>query len=388
MAYNSRSKSTKSKDLSLLPEEARALSNTSFTSLSIEDLDTFKASLRKEFGKQSAIDADDFVNEFIPSGIEPLDYLLGGGAPAGKWMEIVGREGTGKSTMGLHMLGHVQNMGGLAAIIDTEGGTGDKYRLDMFKVDPDKCIITMEDLAEKAFVQIERIANYIVQKQLKVPSLVILDSLAGLTTAVEQEAEIEASQVAITARMIKKGINRVKTICNEANLAVIMTNQSRVKIGGMSNPFTGPEMTSPGGDTPKFQSITRLFLDRGKFLGEAKMPEGHVINTKIIKCKTAPSLGRMIPIRFYYDDRGFSNAMTIYDILVQAKLIPSTAWKTFDFPGKGEFKINGEKGFEDLYNDNKEYFIGLMKDAYKSQSFSLNSAIESDSPTTDTSGDE
>ena len=67
MAYNSRSKSTKSKDLSLLPEEARALSNTSFTSLSIEDLDTFKASLRKEFGKQSAIDADDFVNEFIPS---------------------------------------------------------------------------------------------------------------------------------------------------------------------------------------------------------------------------------------------------------------------------------------------------------------------------------
>jgi len=303
-------------------------------------------------------------------------------------MEIVGREGTGKSTMGLHMLGHVQNMGGLAAIIDTEGGTGDKYRLDMFKVDPDKCIITMEDLAEKAFVQIERIANYIVQKQLKVPSLVILDSLAGLTTAVEQEAEIEASQVAITARMIKKGINRVKTICNEANLAVIMTNQSRVKIGGMSNPFTGPEMTSPGGDTPKFQSITRLFLDRGKFLGEAKMPEGHVINTKIIKCKTAPSLGRMIPIRFYYDDRGFSNAMTIYDILVQAKLIPSTAWKTFDFPGKGEFKINGEKGFEDLYNDNKEYFIGLMKDAYKSQSFSLNSAIESDSPTTDTSGDE
>lgn len=351
--------------LGLDAAETKALVDTSYNSFSLDDIAEIRQTVRKEFGNSAAIDADDLITGYIPTGISALDYLLGGGFPQGKMCEIVGKEGVGKSTMGLHMLGTVQKAGGLACIIDTEGGSGDKYRLEMFGVDPKKCIITMEDLAENAFRQIEKIANYIIQKQVTIPSLVILDSLAGLSTAVEQEAEIDANQVAITARMIKKGINRVKTMCREANLAVIFTNQAKVKIGGMVNPYTGPEYTAPGGDAPKYQSITRFFLERGKFLGDNHLPEGHIIRCKIIKCKTAPSLGRVLPIRFYYDNRAFCDSLTTYDMLCDSGAFGKSTWKTVTLPNGNVEKFQGESGFLKLYEQYPDHFINLMKSAFR-----------------------
>ena len=73
--------------------------------LDLAELEVFRKNLRKEFGNSTALDDDDFVTSFISTGIDPLDYLLGGGLPQGKMSEIVGLEGTGKSSFGIHMLG-------------------------------------------------------------------------------------------------------------------------------------------------------------------------------------------------------------------------------------------------------------------------------------------
>ena len=343
------------------------------------DLDDFKKELRKEYGSSAAIDDDDFVRAFIPTGIDALDYLLGGGIPQGAITEVCGKEGSGKSSFGIHMLGQIQKLGGLAALIDSEGGAGDKYRFETFGVDTSKCIITIEDLAEKVFSQVEKIANYIQKKNITVPSLLVIDSIAGLTTRAEQEADYDSNQVALTARMIKKGLQRTKMLCRETNLAVLAINQVRTAIG-VGNSWTGPTYVSSGGDAIKYACISRLFMERGKFIGESKMPDGHIVRTKIIKCKSSAALGRTLPMRLYYNNLGYCNAHIVYDLLNDSSYLGTGAWKTIILPDGTEKKFNSIDTFAELFNkseENKQHFLKMMKDCFgKSLNFAAQSDVE------------
>jgi RecA/RadA recombinase len=339
-------------------------------SFDYSDLGEFRTQLKKEFGNSAALEDDDFVTDFIPTKIEPLDYLLGGGIPQGKVTEIVGLEGVGKSSFGIYMLGQIQKQGGLGVLIDTESGAGDRFRFENFGVDTHKCIVSVEDLAEKAFMQVERVANYISKKNIKAPSLLVLDSIAGLTTRAEQEADLDQAQFAVTARMIKRGLQRTKMVCRETNLAVLAINQARVKMGSVATAYSGPEYTSPGGDTLKYLAITRLFLTRGSMLGEPKKPEGHIVKAKFIKCKTAASLGRTLPLRFYYDSRGYDSDLSTYDVLNDAGIFGKSAWKSIVMPDGTERKWNSADNFVELITatpENRAYFTSLMKKCFVEQ---------------------
>ena len=371
----------KSKSLTgLSKEESKLLGNSEISNLG--DLDSFRSDLRKEFGSGSAIDDEDNISGFIKTGLDPLDYLLGGGLPMGRMTEVAGREGTGKSSFSISMLANIQKQGGLGVVIDTEsGGMGDRHRLLHFGVDPSKAIVSIEDVAEKVFSQIERVANYIAKNNIKAPSMVIVDSVAGLIARAELEADMDTNSFATTARVISKGIKRTKSICHETNLACLFVNQSRVKIGGMVNSYTGPEYTTPGGDQLKFLAITRLFLERGKMLGESKMAEGHIVKCKVIKCKTSGSMNRVLPIRFYYDDRNYSNAGTVYDVLNDAKTWGSGAWKTIMMPDGSEKRFNSDQTFIDLFNEseeNRQYFVNLMKGCFTNLALNNDSSMSDD----------
>lgn len=343
---------------------------TSYSGGDFSDLGEFRAQLKKEFGNSAALEDDDFITDFIPTKIEPLDYLLGGGIPQGKVTEIVGLEGVGKSSFGIYMLGQIQKQGGLGVLIDSEAGAGDRFRFENFGVDTSKCIISVEDLAEKAFMQVERVANYIAKKNLKAPSLLIIDSIAGLTTRSEQEADLDQAQFAPTARIIKRGLQRTKMLCRETNLAVLCINQARVVMGGQSNPFSGPEYSAPGGATLKYLAITRLFLTRGSMLGEPKKPEGHVVKAKVIKCKTAASMGRTVPLRFYYDTRGYDSDLSTYDVMNDSGLFGKAVWKSIIMPDGSEKRWNSASSFVEIMNaspENKTYFSNMMKKCYTEQ---------------------
>lgn len=355
--------------------------------INLGDLDAFRRDLRKEFGAGSALEDEENITSYIPTNIDALDYLLGGGVPGGKISEVCGFEGSGKSSFALNLLSNIQRLGGLGVIIDTEnGGIGDTNRLHHFGIDTDKCIVSVEDVAEKVFSQIERVANHVAKNNIKSPSMVIVDSVAGLISKAELEADMDTNSFAASARVISKGIKRTKAICHETNLACLFVNQVRVKIGGMVNSYTGPEMTTPGGSLLKFMAITRLMFERGKMLGESKMAEGHVVKCKVIKCKTAGSMNRVLPIRFYYDGRNYSNAGTVYDVLNDAKTWGSAAWKTIIMPDGSERKIQSDTAFMDIFNEseeNRQHFVSMMKGCFTNLAINDNAENTSSSELSD-----
>src|SRR4029077_10722307 len=55
----------------------------------------------------------------IPTGSLALDIALGiGGIPRGRVVEVFGPEGSGKTTVCLHIIAEAQKQGGIAAFID------------------------------------------------------------------------------------------------------------------------------------------------------------------------------------------------------------------------------------------------------------------------------
>jgi len=59
--------------------------------------------------------------EVIPTGSIALDAALGiGGLPRGRVVEIFGPEGSGKTTLALHVAAEAQRRGGIVAFIDAE----------------------------------------------------------------------------------------------------------------------------------------------------------------------------------------------------------------------------------------------------------------------------
>src|SRR3989304_1542255 len=87
-------------------------------------LDKAVGDILKRYGDGSIMrlgEAHGMVTESYPTGSLSLDIALGvGGVPRGRITEIYGPEGSGKTTVCLHVVAEAQRMGGTAAFIDME----------------------------------------------------------------------------------------------------------------------------------------------------------------------------------------------------------------------------------------------------------------------------
>ena len=116
-------------------------------------IDLAIAQIEKQHGKGSIMrfNSDDIVPvEAIPTGSIGLDIALGvGGVPRGRIVEIYGHEGSGKTTLTLHVVAEAQKMGGVAAFIDVEHAIDPLYARNI-GVDMDSVLISQPDTAEQA----------------------------------------------------------------------------------------------------------------------------------------------------------------------------------------------------------------------------------------------
>src|SRR4249919_786639 len=138
----------------------------------------------------------------IATGSLALDIALGiGGIPRGRILEVFGPEGSGKTTVCLHIIAEAQIAGGIAAFIDAEHALDPTYAREL-GVNIDELLVSQPDSGEQAL----EIADMLVRSGAL--SLVVIDSVAALVPRAEIEGEMGDTHVGLQARLMSQAMSR------------------------------------------------------------------------------------------------------------------------------------------------------------------------------------
>jgi recombination protein RecA len=288
------------------------------------------SSITKQFGEGSIMRLGSNAHmkvETLPTGSLAVDLALGvGGLPKGRIVEIYGPESSGKTTFCLSVIAEAQKRGGLAAFIDVEHALDPKYAR-VAGVNLDDLLVSQPDSGEDALNIMETLirSNSI--------DVIVLDSVAALTTRAELDGQMGDATVGAQARLMSQAMRRLTAVVSKTNCICIFTNQIREKIGVM---FGSPETTS-GGRALKFFASVRIDIRRRD---QIKQPDGKVIGNrtkiKIVKNKVAPPFTEC-EFDIMYDE-GISQTGSMIDLGVEHKILEKRgAWISFngDLIGQG-----------------------------------------------------
>jgi recombination protein RecA len=240
----------------------------------------------------------------IQTGSLLLDYALGiGGIPLGRITEIYGNEGSGKTTLALHIVANAQKNGGICAFIDAEHALDISYAKKI-GISIQDLIIAQPNSGEEAI----EIAEHLIRSG--GIDVIILDSVAALVPKTELEGDMEDSLMGGQARLMSKALRKIVPSLSKTDTAMVFINQIRSKIGVM---FGNPETTT-GGYALRFYSSIRLEVKKKALLKKAEIVIGQEMEVKICKNKFAPPY-RKVDFELIYG-QGINNIGELIDLAV------------------------------------------------------------------------
>ena len=296
-------------------------------------LDVTLSQIEKQFGKGAIMRLGEHPMgdgiEVIPTGALALDVALGiGGIPRGRIVEVYGPEGSGKTTVCLHVIAEAQKKGGIAVFIDAEHALDPTYSRTL-GVNVDELLVSQPDNGEQAL----EIADLMVRSG--AVDLVVIDSVAALVPRAEIEGEMGDSHVGLQARLMSQAMRKLAGSLSRFDTTAIFINQLREKIGVM---FGSPE-TTPGGRALKFYSSVRLDVRKIDNLKDGTDVVGSRVRVKVVKNKLAPPF-RLAEFDIIYG-QGVSKEGSLIDVGVTLEIIKkSGAWFTYEGEQLGQGKEN------------------------------------------------
>lgn len=214
----------------------------------------------------------------IPTGSMTLDLALGiGGVPRGRIVEIYGPESSGKTTVALQIIAEAQKMNGEVAFIDVEHALDPVYAKAL-GVNIDNLLVSQPDSGEQAL----EIAEALIRSG--AIDVIVLDSIAAMTTRAEIDGEMGDNHVGQLARLMSQAMRKLTAAISKSNCVAIFINQIREKIGVM---YGNPE-TTPGGRALKFYASVRIEVRKGEPIKSGNEIIGARTRCKIVKNKVAP----------------------------------------------------------------------------------------------------
>ena len=216
--------------------------------------------------------------DLISTGSVGFDHItLGvGGFVKGKLYELMGWEGTGKSTICGHTVAECQAKGGRVLYIDGEHAV-DKIYFEALGVNTDEMLIAQPSCGEEGF----QIAMDLINTGEL--DLVIIDSDSSLIPKKVLDGDVGDSSIGRKAKLNSDVYPKLKGILSKNNTCVIVVSQYREKIGVMF----GDPRTTQGGHALKFYSDVRVEVSK-TLAKEGTEAYGNLTKIKTIKNKMAP----------------------------------------------------------------------------------------------------
>lgn len=255
-------------------------------------------------GQTKTLDVD-----AVPTGSMTLDMALGiGGVPKGRIVEIYGPESSGKTTVALSIVSQAQKAGGEAAFIDVEHALDPVYAKAL-GVDINELLVSQPDSGEQAL----EIAEALIRSG--AIDVIVLDSIAAMTTRAEIDGEMGDQHVGQLARLMSQAMRKLTAAISKSNCVAIFINQIREKIGVM---YGNPE-TTPGGRALKFYSSVRIEVRKGEAIKSGGEVIGAVTKCKVVKNKVAPPFKECAFDLMY--GTGISRTGEVLDLAVELDII-------------------------------------------------------------------
>src|SRR5712691_11188721 len=299
-------------------------------------LDVALTQIEKQYGKGAVMRLGEHPAgqgiTVIPTGSIALDIALGvGGIPRGRIVEVFGPEGSGKTTVCLHMIAEAQRNGGIAIFIDAEHALDPTYARAL-GVNIDELLVSQPDSGEQAL----EISDLLVRSGAL--DILVIDSVAALVPRAEIEGEMGDSHVGLQARLMSQAMRKLNGSLSRFETTALFINQLREKIGVM---FGNPE-TTPGGRALKFYSSVRLDVRKIENLKDGAEVVGSRTRVKVVKNKVAPPF-RQCEFDIMYGT-GISKEGSLLDVGVDTEIVKkSGAWFTYEGEQLGQGRENARQ---------------------------------------------
>lgn len=207
--------------------------------------------------------------EFLSSGIEAIDELVGG-LGIGRLTEVCGAEGIGKSYLMSKIAANATQNGKTVFLLDAEQAAN-KDRMEALGV-------KLELVDYSNVYELEAASNEVLEA-VKTHDLVIIDSIATLTPRSILEGELGEANIGLYSRHMAKWMKKLKPAVYESNCAVVCVNQFR------QSPNMFAPRYVPGGTAYMHALDVRLELSTkaaDKILNKG-IRTGHWVNVRVTK---------------------------------------------------------------------------------------------------------
>ena len=300
--------------------------------------------IEKLYGKGAIMclkDTPGAVTDGISTGTLSLDLALGGtGIPRGRTVEVFGPEGSGKTTLCLHIIAEAQKTEGAAAFIDVEHAFDPSWAKRL-GVNLEELMVNQPSCGEEAL----EICELLVRSNAL--DVIVIDSVAALVPRHELEGQMGEAQVGAQARLMSQAMRKLTGICGKSRTSVLFINQIREKIGVM---YGSPE-TTPGGRALKFYSSVRIDVRRIGMIKDGDQVIGTRVRGKVVKNKVAPPF-RQAEFDILFEC-GISREADLLDLAVDSGVAArSGTWYSY-----GQMRLGqGRENARQFLRDNPDIF--------------------------------